>query len=178
MDTPRGGASDGFEAARAWLTAQTLPLPYIPPALAAQMRALGDYTFSTRDPLPTKPLWIPGWLEDLAAAPDDYAVIAYDGRGSAKHAVHVFVAVGPLAVFLQLPWGGAFGDDAQLRALAAKLMGDIRPLVEAAEQRAGAPRRWALVISNFEKSGWRALPDGEWHRDDVIGSLRREMGID
>jgi len=127
------------------------------------------------------PIWIPGWLDELRSGPvADYAVVAHKGQSGSKVAVHVFVAIGPLAVFLQMPWGTVYGDEATQRQGMRWAMETAEPLIRAAEARADEPRRWALVLSGYEKCGWQKLPKGRWHDDDepYLESLRARMGID
>ncbi len=169
----------GFAAARAWLESNDLPLPYVPPALAGKLRPLDDHTFSTRDPLPSPPIWLPGWVEELEDGPvEDYALIGLDARGGGTQALHVYVAVGPLVVLQQMPWGTPFGDPAIQRKGMLWSLENTEPLLRAAEARAGEKRRWVLALSGFDKSGWKALPDGGWRREDIVPTLRAEMGLD
>lgn len=162
----------------AWFTSRDLPAPYIPPALAGKLERIDERTFATRS-VDVHPIWIPGWLDELRGGPvEDFAVVAHAGHGGSKVAVHVFVAIGPVAVFLQLPWGTAFGDVERQRQGMKWAMEKAEPVIRAAEARAGEPRRWALVISGYETSGWQALPDGEWHDSDepYVETLLAEMG--
>lgn len=170
--------ADGFAAAREWLRSNDLPVPYVPSKLADAMRVIGEHRFSTREPLPAAPIWLPGWLEELdAGAVDDYALVAFDGRGGSTHAVHLYVAVGPLAVLVQAPWGTAWGDGAAQRAGVARVFDAVAPVLRAAEARAGERRRYVLVVSGFERSGWRELGGGEWHREDPVGGVRKALGV-
>lgn len=176
---PDAKLMDGYEAARAWLAGLGLPMPYIPVALRARMKARDEHTYTTREPLPTEPIWLQGWLEDVEeSAPEDYAVIAYQGRGSNTWAIHTYIAVGPLVLLLQLAWGTAFGDaDAQTRGV-GQAFALLRPLIEEAERRSDEPRRLVFVASSFEDPRWRRLPDGEWQEGDCVAALRAELGLD
>lgn len=172
-------APPGLAAARAWFDAHDLPQPYLPSKLAEAMRVVGEHTFSTRAPLPSAPFWLTGWLEELDAGEvPDYAVVALDGRGGSNQAVHLYVVIGPLAVFVQVPWGTPFGDPAAQRDAMARVFDAVAPLLRAAEARAGEPRRHVLVVSGFERSGWRALPGGTWRREDFLPGLRAALGVD
>ena len=41
---------------------------------------------------------------------EDYVLLAHAGHGVNSYAIHVFVVHGPLALFLQVPWGGVYMD--------------------------------------------------------------------
>jgi len=45
-------------------------------------------------------------------APPDYAVLAHAGHGINSYAIHCFLVVGRLRIFLQLTWGGVYEDNA------------------------------------------------------------------
>lgn len=95
----------------AWRMRQTdLPPPPLPEALAKRLDELAPWVFATR-PLPARPYDIGVFVrEALETPPADYAVFAHDGHGMNSVALHLFLVRGGLAVFLQIPWGGAFMD--------------------------------------------------------------------
>ena len=96
----------------AWRFAQArLAPPPIPDRLAPRLRAYDEWVFSTFDP-PAPPYDILHYLVELGADDaEDGLLIAHDGHGVMSWALHYYLLNGPLACFLQLPWGRAVSDD-------------------------------------------------------------------
>ena len=97
----------------AWRFKQAgLAPPPIPDGLAPRLRAYGEWVFSTFDP-PAPPYDVFRYLAELGADDaEDGLLIAHDGHGVISWALHYYLLNGPLACFLQLPWGGAMSDGA------------------------------------------------------------------
>lgn len=170
---------DDSMTAGAWFESHGLAAPWLPAPLGDALRRVGPYVFSTIEPLPATPIWLPGWLDALdEGALPSFAMVGYDGRGSSTHAMHLYAAIGPLAVFVQVPWGTAFGNAAAQAANVAQVFASVAPLLRAAAARADEARRWVLVLSGFERSGWRKLPSGRWHRKEPLRKMREKLGID
>jgi len=149
----------------AWLAQHGLPLPYLPTALRDDLRAVGESLFCTRAvaTLPASPYELPAFVEEAEdRATADYALIALDGHGVNSWALHYFVVCGRLAMFFQLPWGGAYTDKARAQQGMARLLSDFEPLIRAAEaQKASPGPRLLVVISGFTGTRVR-LPSAPW----------------
>ena len=88
-----------------------LPSPPVPVALRGRIRARNEWIFSTRTGVPD-PYALDWYLDEAAAGwPADYAVVGHDGHGMASWAIHLYVVSGPVGVFIQVPFGGAYTDD-------------------------------------------------------------------
>lgn len=88
-----------------------LPAPPIPPEFEAKIKELSEWIFGTR-PLDARPYNIEAFVDEVLAGPvEDYLVVAHDGYGINNWALHYYLKLDHLALFLQLPWGGAYDDD-------------------------------------------------------------------
>ncbi|MBK8964129.1 MAG: hypothetical protein IPM75_13880 [Candidatus Competibacteraceae bacterium] len=155
----------GLQPARALFAAEGLPFPELPPALAGQMQPFGELLFGTRDP-ETGPYALDVFRDAVYEQPvTDYALLGFDGHGINSWALHYYLVQGPLALFVQLPWGGAYIDPAAAKqrigdafALAATLTAELA-VAQAARALPGGVR---LVVtdSQFVEPGcaWLKAP--------------------
>ena len=93
---------------------------------------------------------------------DDYLVVGHDGHGVNSWAMHYYIVRGPLALFLQTGWGGAYMDTEAEAADMAFRFSQARLLVEAAES--AAPEhggrvagRYIVVDSAFTGGRWTRI---------------------
>ena len=154
-----------LERARQAFEAEQLPWPPVPDDLARQLeeQPMGP-VFSSR-PLPANPYEIERYTgEILGGAPvDDYAVVGFAGYGTNSWAAHFYLVRGALALFVQVPWGGAFTDADDSRAELARLFdwaGDLLAQVQgaASAHRIEAGERLLVVASRFVEPGWAWVP--------------------
>jgi len=179
-----GDSNSPMACARALFQAQGLPAPPMPAALAAALRPHGTRVFATRE-LPSSPYGIDAFLGELVREPGlpDYAVAGFDGHGISSWAAHLYVVSGPLAMFIQLPWGGAFLDAAPARreiedifGWAAKLQAAMRRAAKAASIPAGW--RLSVAASRLGRAGWRWSAPGrgiEQHPWQPPGGMRAAL---
>lgn len=165
-----------LQRARALFDAEALPFPFVPPGLADALRERTPAIFSSHA-LDAPPYVLDVHLADwLSGAADfDHAVVAMDGHGTNSWAMHYYLVHGPLALFVQLPWGGAYVDEDAARARIRRVLEWAAPLPArlAALRDAGrlaAGRRLLVVVSRFTRAGWAwvdapgASPDAlDWH---------------
>ena len=132
-----------------------LPLPPVPRELAGGVRVLGPGFVGTREDVDVAggPEW---FLADLATRPADYLVAGFGGHGLNSHHVHYVLALGPVAAFVQVRAGGAYGDL------------DL--------DRARVGRAFSLCADLIEAAGHSPLPPGERLVAVVVGPDDRRLG--
>lgn len=156
-----------FSSAQEMFTAERLPMPPIPAVLAASLAAQSTYVFATR-PLPDSPYGIETYVDEVIEQPDlqDYALTGFDGHGINSWAVHYYLVQRSLALFVQLPWGGAY-TDAEKAAAEIKELFDwaaaLQHKVAQCEQAGKVAKGWRLTVlaSHVAQAGWGwAAPQG------------------
>jgi hypothetical protein len=151
---------------QALFDAESLRHPPVPAGMAALLQPAGPVVFTTR-PLQESPYDLDHYLLEFEADPalPDYAVVGFDGHGINSWAAHYYVVCDGLALFIQLPWGGAYLKPEPARAEIADLF-DWAALLQSkmalAQQRQLIPghRRLQVVASRFTHAGWRWLEVG------------------
>ena len=157
-------ASDTVEAL---FEGEQLPFPPVPAPLAAALRPQGPAWFATRT-LQASPYGLDDFLEEIEANPamPPYAVAGFDGHGINSWAAHCYVVSDAAALFIQLPWGGAYLDRdpareeiADVFAWAARLQSKL----QLAKQQKQIPTGWRLQVaaSRIGHAGWRWLVAGQ-----------------
>ena len=146
---------------------EKLPFPPVPEQLARQLAAFSPTVFSTRD-LQFGPYSMGAFQYEIAQEPTlaDYAVVGFDGHSVNSWAAHYLLVSGPLALFIQMPWGGAYNDADKDRAEIEKMFAWARAmqgLMAQASALGKIPSGWRLAVaaSRFGESGWRWLKAGE-----------------
>jgi len=173
------GTTHPLDQAKEAFAEQNLPFPPLPQALAERLQAFGNSVFTTRE-LDYGPYGLEAFSGSLLAGEptDDYAVLGFDGHGINSWAVHYYLVQGPIALFIQIEWGGAYtdADEARQRVQTAfEWAGALQPALDAAASQGKIPAgtRLAAVYSDFAPSGWTWWKPGEseydWHSEgDVI----------
>jgi hypothetical protein len=101
------------DEARESFARERLPLPPLHEHLAARLAAAADRVFASRQ-LAYGPYSLGPFLHELETGdPGEYAVVGFDGHGMNSWAAHYYLVQPGLALFLQLPWGGAYHDPAE-----------------------------------------------------------------
>lgn len=166
--------SSDIEAARAIFSRNGLDFPDIPERFLADFRALDDASWGT-SPHEYSLYNVDDFVREVALdETPDYCLIGFAGHGVNSWAVHYYLVDGPLAVFLQVPWGGAYMDAARAatdfkEALAQTVR--LRAGIGAAAVRVPPGWRLLVVASGFSPAagcGWVRPPDagapGHWRR--------------
>jgi hypothetical protein len=127
-----------------------LPLPPIPEPLRPVLRSPRSWCWSTRDIDPfAMYLFERDFLADvLTGRAPDYVAVSHAGHGVNSYAINYHLVCGPLAVFMQVGWGGIYTDN----AAAARRLGELWRRCEALRTRAAtapAPGRVLCVFSNL-----------------------------
>lgn len=155
MDTKH----DGLTEVENFFAQQVLPFPYIPPEMRSAIHRIGDGIYGTRGS--THSLYdMAPFVEEAATQPvADYILLGEAGHGFTSHAIHYYLVRGPLAVFIQKNWGGAYTDVQRAEKDIATTFHIVEQLVDAvaaAQQRGVFPPEARLIVtdSSFYGSGW------------------------
>ena len=167
-----------LQRAQALFAHDGLPFPYLPRALSSALAEHSPRIFSSRL-LADTPYDLSAFLSELASNPavPDYAVIGFDGYGYNSWAVHHYCVQPGLALFIQLPWGGAFANAGADRAEINRMFSWAQGLllrVAQLQQQGLIPPGWRLLViaSTFGRSGWAWLgPDAS---DDANPPLQTD----
>jgi len=155
------------ESAQALFDGEQLPFPPVPAPLAALLQPQGPGWFATR-PVASSPYDFDRFVGEVETEPalPGYAVVGFDGHGSNSWAVHFYLVDTALALFVQLPWGGAYVDAGPARAdivdvfdWAAALQARLR--TAEATGRIPPGTRLQVAASRFSHAGWRWLDAGQ-----------------
>ena len=168
-----------------------LPCPTVPASLAGHMHHVTRGEYGTRDEFELSPYAIEHWVrESQEGEVSSYDLVAHAGHGVNSWAIHYFLVIDRLQLFLQVPWGGVYMDKASSTAEVAEAFRIADELVEAV---AAAPETvWpgpgsvTLMASGFYGSTLTvpALPDTgrsnnqsgtEWHDPETLEPLRAAL---
>ena len=148
-------------AAHALFKREGLPDPPIPLRLASSVHFRSSWHFGTRPDTPR--LYDFQWRIDelLLKAVGDYVEFGQDGHGVSSYGVYYYLAYGPLALALQLPWGGAFTDPHDAIKHIATVFTATENLIALAEPHpALVERRLLVTVSSHHGAGLEWLSAG------------------
>ena len=133
-----------------------LAFPYLPPEMLAAFKAKTDWLYGTRTGVPN--LYNLDWFvnEVVTQTVENYLLLGYAGRGSNSWAIHYYLVRDHLALFLQLSWGGVYGNKADDNLRIAGIFEETAKLIELVEQTGvfKLPERLVVVKSDFYGSRW------------------------
>ena len=118
----------------------------------------------------------------------DYLLFGHDGHGINPYTMHYYLVRGPLALFVQEGWGGAYGDSvAEVQAVTERFRQAeaLVHAVDAAQQRGAfkPDERLVVIARGFSRSIWRRLhglavdqnalfASPDWHEErDVLAAV-------
>lgn len=169
MTSSMNGSAGGMATAtpaQALFAAEGLPFPPVPVHLAPSLSEQGQGWYATR-PLQSTPYDLEHFLAEVETQPDvpDYAVVGFDGYGTNSWAVHYYLVGKSVALFIQLPWGGAYTDPEPARADIAGMVEWADKLQSRLQQAEALHRipdgmRLVVVASRFGRAGWRWIRAG------------------
>lgn len=155
-----------FLTPQALFDGERLPFPPVPAPLAASLRQHDRTVFTTRA-LKARPYHLDPFLHEVEAQPDmpAYAVVGLDGHGFNSWAAHYYLVDDAVALFIQLPWGGAYVDPEPARAEIADLFdwaAKLQSKLRLASEQNKIPKGWRLQVaaSRLGHAGWRWLVAG------------------
>ena len=157
--------STDLQAAQAFFLDQGLPFPAIPDRFQATFRALEERVWGTR-PYNISLYAVGSLVQEVLEGPvPDYVLMGFDGHGINSWAVHYFLVDGPLVVFLQIHWGGAYTNTDRSRARFAAALGDVQTLeAHLVRRRHHLPEGWRLLVtlSDFSSDNGYGWIDPAW----------------
>jgi hypothetical protein len=144
-----------------------LPVPPVPEDLRPELSRLEEWMWSTQ-PIERWDLYDPyPFLRDLTLDGPDRISMAHVGQGVNSYFLTIQAIVGPVAVFAQVGWGGAYMDSASRAAELADQYRQVEDLLEAARAwpAAGRPGQRLAVVwgraKGFDTCVWVALDETE-----------------
>ncbi len=182
--------SPALEEARRHFAKVALPFPFIPAEMRQVFTKVDEWVYGTRSDIP--------WLYDIrryvleaATKPvGNYLLLGQAGHGIQSWAMHYYLVRGPLALFLQIAWGGAYTDKSEAAHEMSTRFAQTEELIQAIEvaQRQGSfqpDERIIAVFSEFYDSFWarifgtqdrESFLGGTWHQDeDVLRAVLSEV---
>ena len=169
-----------LEEARQRFEQAGLPFPPIPPEFTGSIQRLEPWVFGTRTD-EANLYYIDVFVDEtLRGDAPEYVLLGHSGRGTNSWAIHYFLVRGPLALFVQIGWGGALTsaeDNAAAAGKLARIFADTQRLIEAADEarrsgRLAGGERYLAQVSGFYGSQWARLePAGPsaapvaWHAE-------------
>jgi len=159
--------------AEAFLRTAGLSLPALPAGLAEEIRERAPGIYCTRE-FVDSPYVVEAYVAELlrSANPGDYALLAIDGHGVQSWAFHYYLVSGPLALFVQLPWGGVYTDVATARPEIERVLAWAQPLPQRLAElkrqgRLEPGNKLLVVFSRFSKSRWAWIGQPEAATQDI-----------
>lgn len=126
-------SADGWDDLVATFTSAGVSVPPIPAALRPYLERRDEWFWSTRD-LERGELYDPQLLMEEATSPVvDYVAIAHVGHGVNSDFVTYQAVFGPVALFAQAGWGGAYVDGAEQTAKLSAQFEAIAKVLDRAE---------------------------------------------
>ena len=165
-----------------------LPVPPIPDDLRGGLQRLGTLHYSTLDtPRNAYALdsWVADWVDGDLADAGDFAHTQHTGHGVNSWAVHHYVSVGALGVFIQVPWGGASepaanGDTEVSRvAIRFEFLDEILALVDCGRAGIEPGERICVVATDLGTERWARWSVGtpDWRRSyDALADVLEAIG--
>lgn len=93
-------------------------------------------------------------------------MVGFDGHGTNSWAVHFYLVGTGIALFVKLPWGGAYMDPEPARAHIAEIFDWAAALLSRLQRAESAGHippglRLQVAASQFDHAGWRWLGTGQ-----------------
>jgi hypothetical protein len=157
-----------IEKARRLFRDAGLAFPTVPEELAAQLKELDRWLFSTR-PVDIWPYNLQDYVHEVEGTQvKDYALLSHSGHGTNSYAVQYYLVRNPLRMFLHLGWGGVYMDAGATATWVRDCFSVADQVVLAAQAERFRPGEWLTVVgSDFYGSYW--LPPGENRRREAEG---------
>lgn len=162
-----------------------MPLPPVPEIMAGDLRMLGDAAATTRSDDVPGPYGIRWFINEAVAnrAPD-YCLFGEDGHGLNSRGFQWYLVAGPVAIFVQIAWGGVPQADNAAASELEEQFGSARRLISHIAESVRADRvprdQRIIVIESFTMgSAWTRHRRGDvpaWHSSpDPFESARNSL---
>jgi len=172
----KSGSASGWDDLVATFATAGVPVPPIPAALKPYLERRDEWFWSTRD-IDRSDLYDPSLIEREATWPTpDYVAITHVGHGVNSYFLTYQAVFGPVALFAQTGWGGAYMDSEEQTAELAAQFEAIAKVLDLADTwpEIGRVGHRLLVAESADKGidicTWLEL-DGR--SQPGLGSLRR-----
>jgi hypothetical protein len=152
-----------------------LPMPPLPAALVPRLEEVDEHVYSTRPGAPSSLTQVAGLADEAANgnAPP-YLAFSYEGHGTNTWFVRYAAVLPHVAVFLELPWGGAFDDPLAARAVIERVFGEAGALLALPEGGDGVPV--VAFVRGDGNAAWRAVGAADWTDDpDALATLAARL---
>ena len=182
--------SPALQEARYLFAQAGLPFPLVPAEMRPAFAKIKDWVYGTRSNVP----WlyeIRQYVLEVATEPvADYLLLGHAGHGIQSWAMHYYLVRGPLALFLQIAWGGAYMEEKEAAREISLRFAQAEELIQAVAvaQRKGSfqpDERLVVVFTEFYDSYWTRItgiqdrdsfPTGTRHQsDDVLRAALSEV---
>lgn len=162
-----------LQSARELLLTEGLSFPPMPIGMASKLRKQSPFTYATGE-LKSPPYALEVHVNQFlrSSEPQDFAVLSMDGHGTNSWAFHYFLVHGPLALFVQLPWGGAYTDASQARAEIDHILTwseslPVRLATLKDRMLIDPEKKLLIVLSRYSRSGWAWVTPPESDLQDI-----------
>lgn len=168
-------AMNAIDELKQRLSEDGLAEPPIPKDFAARLQSVGEFAFGADEP-PADLYQLEVFVEEAEAGrAKDGVFVGFDGVGVNSHAIHFYLNRGPLHLFQQIGWGGAFQDSEAQRDRIRGSFGLAASLIQAVDKAVAAGtfpkgRRLFVVESDFIGSKWGWSDAGKpvvWNDDGM-----------
>lgn len=160
-----------------------IEFPPVPERFVKDFRRVRNWCYASRD-IDAFEMYIgQRYPLEVAAGPvDDYVGVSQAGHGINSYSLNYDLVYGWVAVFVQVAWGGVYGDEAAQVATIAEAFGRCRDIAELVEQLPARPPtgRGRLVVVQsdlYDSNVCRWLPEPiaadevpQWlERGEIVG---------
>jgi ribonuclease HI len=171
--TERKSPSDVLEEARQLFENAELTLPPVPKELQPALRRVDEWAYASRDITPMDMYMFGRYLvEAVTSDIGDYVAFSHAGHGTNSYAINYHLVLGPLALFVQVGWGGAYMDNQDQARRIKECFSRCLELVEVLRDSERALRWPRLIVAQSEL---RPINIAAW-LDEPLGS--RDAGLE
>jgi len=172
---------NSLQQARARFSEEGAPFPPVPGVFEAGFRHIAPWTYGTRETPPASLYHIHNFTEEAASSSvGDYLLMGHDGHGMNSYAMHYYLVYGPLALFLQVGWGGVYMDKAQSVNGMSQLFAEVSSILQLMDTPqkkhstvARSEDRFIVMLSDFYGQRWRLPKDNSWHEEgDALAAVQ------
>lgn len=160
--------SDGLLQATRTFDRAGLCAPPVPAPLRAEFIEQEEFVFTTRRVEPDQMYFFDLYpLEAIARLIRDYAAVCHSGHGTNSYAITYQLVNGPLALFVQVAWGGIYTNNERAAKEVCRRFRQIEDLIEAADSSKDSwapPAKLFVLQSDFRGAGglrWLDEPLGD-----------------
>lgn len=189
MNSQKHRESPALQEAQRLFAQAGIPFPFIPAEMQQDFTKIEDWVYGTRSNIP----WlyeIRQYVLEVAKEPvANYLLLGHAGHGTQSWAMHYYLVRGPLALFLQIAWGGGYTDEnkaVQEMSIRFTQAEELIQAVEVAHSKGSfqPDERLIVQVSEFYDSFWirsmgqdkNGSPVGTWHQsDDVLRAVLSEI---